>query len=261
MSDVPIRISRRGAVLEVVIDRPKANAIDARTSRMLGEVFSAFRDDPAFRVAVITGAGRQFFSAGWDVNHGANGEGADTDFGQGGFGGLQEMPGLNKPVVAAVNGLAVGGGFELALAADIIVASQEARFSLPEIRTGTIPDAATVRLPRRIPHHVAMEMLLTGRWMDAEEALRWGLVNEIAPAGDVLDRAREIARMLSEGPPLAQAAIKEAVRETEDLAFQDALNRITRRRLPAVSALYSSADHKEGADAFQKGRKPRWTGK
>ena len=145
----------------------------------------------------MTGAGERFFSAGWDLKAAAEGETPDADFGVGGFGGLQELPGLNKPVIAAVNGMAVGGGFELALSADLILAAEHARFALPEIKAGQLADAATIKLPRRIPHHVAMELLLTGRWMDAEEARRWGLVNEVVPGGSPAGpgpRARGSAR-------------------------------------------------------------------
>jgi crotonobetainyl-CoA hydratase len=132
MTDSPLEIRRVGAVLEVVLNRPKANAIDAATSRLMGEAFQGFRDDPALRVAIVTGTGR-FFSAGWDLNAAAAGEPPDADYGVGGFAGLQQLPGLDKPVIAAVNGLAVGGGFELALSADLILAAEGARFSLPEI--------------------------------------------------------------------------------------------------------------------------------
>src|SRR6266581_3702386 len=159
MAEPPLRITRNGAVLEVVLDRPPANAIDAATSRAMGECFAAFRDDPELRVAIITGAGDKLFSAGWDLKEAAEGMPPDSDYGVGGFGGLQQLPNLNKPVIAAVNGMAVGGGFELALSADLIIAAEHARFSLPEARAGTIADAATIKLPRRIPYHVAMDML------------------------------------------------------------------------------------------------------
>ena len=163
----------------------------------MGLIFQSFRDDPALRVAIVTGAGEQFFSAGWDLKAAAAGETPDSDFGVGGFGGIQELPGLNKPVIAAVNGMAVGGGFELALSADLIVAAEHARFALPEIKAGPLADAASIKLPRRIPYHVAMELLLTGRWMAAAEAERRGLVNEIVPAERLLEsgpRDRRSAR-------------------------------------------------------------------
>ncbi len=178
-----VRTTAADGILEVVLDRPKANAIDSATSRALGRTFAAFRDDPALRVAIVTGGGLKFFSAGWDLKAAAEGsERPDSDYGVGGFGGLQELPDLNKPVIAALNGMAVGGGFELALSCDLILAAEHVRFALPEIAAGTLADAATIKLPRRIPHHVAMDLLLTGRWMDAAEAKGWGLVNEILPA-------------------------------------------------------------------------------
>src|SRR5438552_8172538 len=193
----PLIVERRGPVLEVTIDRPKANAIDAATSRIMGETFLKFRDDPELRVAILTGAGEKFFCPGWDLKAAAQGEAPDSDYGVGGFGGLQELPGLDKPVIAAVNGLAFGGGFEIMISADIIIAAEHARFALPEIKSGTLADAATIRLPKRIPYHVAMEMLFTGRWMDAEEALRWGLINHVVPAEQLMERARELAVSLA----------------------------------------------------------------
>ena len=178
MTDSPVKTERRGAVLEVTLDRPKANAIDAPTSRIMGDIFAEFRDDPELRVALITGAGEKFFCPGWDLKAAAEGEAPDSDYGVGGFGGLQELPNLNKPVVAAVNGIACGGGFEWMISADIIIAAEHASFALPEINSGTLADAATIKLPKRIPYHVAMEMLLTGRWFDTAEAKHWGLINE-----------------------------------------------------------------------------------
>jgi len=261
VSDEVVRTHREGAVLEVTLDRPKANAIDVATSRKMGEVFAAFRDDPELRVAIITGAGEKFFSAGWDLKAAAGGEAVDSDYGVGGFGGLQELPGLNKPVIAALNGMAVGGGFEIALCADMILAAEHARFALPEIRAGTIADAATLKLPRRIPYHVAMDMLLTGRWMDSAEAARWGLVNEVLPADKLMTRARDLAALLASGPPLVYAAIKEVLRETQGLPFQDALNAITGRKLPSVEKLYGSEDQLEGPRAFAEKRAPVWKGR
>ena len=259
--DTPIQTRREGHILEVTLNRPKANAIDLATSRIMGEVFQDFRDDPELRVAILTGTGEKFFCPGWDLKAAADGDAVDGDYGVGGFGGLQELRDLNKPVIAAINGIACGGGLELMISCDLIYAAEHATFALPEIRSGTVADAASIKLPKRIPYHVAMELLMTGRWFDAGEAQRWGLVNEVLPADKLLDRAWEQARLLASGPPLVYAAIKEIVRDAEDSKFQDALNRITQSQLATVDKLYHSEDQLEGAKAFAEKRDPVWKGK
>ena len=250
-----------GKILEVTLDRPKANAIDLKTSRLLGETFMSFRDDPDLRVAILRAEGEKFFSAGWDLKAAAGGDAVDGDYGIGGFGGLQELGSMNKPVVCAVNGICCGGGLELALSCDLLVASETATFALPEIRSGTVADAASIKLPKRIPYHVALDLLLTGRWFDAREALQWGLLKEIVAPAELREKAWKLAELLASGPPLVQAAIKEIVREAEAMRFQDALNRITKRQLATVDRLYSSEDQIEGARAFAEKRNPVWTGR
>jgi crotonobetainyl-CoA hydratase len=257
----PIKTRREGAILEVTLDSPKANAISLKTSRVMGQVFRDFRDDDSLRVCILRAAGEKFFCPGWDLKAAADGDAVDGDYGVGGFGGLQELPNLNKPVIAAVNGICCGGGLELALSADLILCSANATFALPEIRSGTVADAASIKLPKRIPYHVAMDLLLTGRWFDAEEALRWGIVKEVTTSVDLLPKAWDLARLLESGPPLVYAAIKEVVREAENMRFQDALNRVSKRLLPTVDKLYSSEDQLEGARAFAEKRDPVWKGK
>ena len=194
-----VRTVKDGAVLEITLDRPKANAIDLQASRRLNQIVSSFRDDPDLRIAIITGAGDRFFSPGWDLKAAAAGEESDSDWGVGGFAGLNYPRNLNKPIIAAVNGIACGGGFEIVLGTDIIVMEEHAKFALPEINVGVLADAGTVKLRRRIPYHVAVEFLLTGRWMDAAEAKHWGLANHVVPKGEGMAKAREIAQQLVDG--------------------------------------------------------------
>jgi crotonobetainyl-CoA hydratase len=254
-----IRTVKDGPILEVTIDRPKANAIDLKASRRLNEIVSSFRDDPELRIAIITGAGDRFFSPGWDLKAAAAGEESDSDWGVGGFAGLNYPRNLNKPLIAAVNGIACGGGFEIVLGTDIIVMEEHAKFALPEINVGVLADAGTVKLRRRIPYHVAVEFLLTGRWMDAAEAKHWGLANHVVPKGQALPKAREIARQLMEGPPLLFPAIKQLLRHTEMVPEHEAFE--LHDSLDAVQRVVRSDDLKEGARAFSEKRKPRWTGR
>src|ERR1700689_3008447 len=237
-----------GPILEVTIDRPKANAIDLPASRRLNEVFGAFRDDPQLRVAIVTGAGERFFCAGWDLKGAAAGEESDADWGAGGFGGLNHPRNLDKPIISAVNGIACGGGFEIVLGTDIIVMEEHARFALPEINVAVLADAGTIKLRRRIPYHVAVEFLMTGRWMDAVEAKHWGLANHVVAKGECLNKAREIARQLAAGPPLLFPAIKQLLRHTEMVPEHEAF--ALHDALHGVQRVIQSEDLKEGARAF-----------
>ena len=258
MSD-GIRTAAQGAILEVTIDRPKANAIDRAGSRRLNEVFTSFRDDPALRVCIVTGAGDRFFSPGWDLKAAAAGEKSDEDWGVGGFGGLNYPRNLDKPLIAAVNGIACGGGMEIVLGTDIIVMEEHARFALPEINVGVLADAGTIKLRRRIPYHVAVEFLMTGRWMDAAEAKHWGLANHVVAKGQGLAKAREIAQQLAEGPPLLFPAIKQLLRHSEMVAEHPAFE--LHDSLAGVQKVLRSDDLKEGARAFAEKRKPVWQGR
>ncbi len=258
MSD-GIRTTTDGTILEVTIDRPKANAINLAASRRLNEVFTGFRDDPQLRVAIVTGAGDRFFSPGWDLKAAVGGEESDEDWGAGGFGGLNHPRNLDKPLIAAVNGIACGGGFEIVLGTDIIVMEEHARFALPEINVGVLADAGTIKLRRRIPYHVAVEFLMTGRWMDAAEAKHWWLANHVVPKGEGLKKAREIARQLAEGPPLLFPAIKQLLRHTEVVAENPAFE--LHDALAAVQRVIRSEDLKEGARAFAEKRRPAWKGR
>lgn len=250
-----------GHVLEITLDRPKANAIDTRVSHALCRAFCRLRDEPALRVGIITGAGERFFSAGWDLKAAAQGESITADHGPGGFAGLTELFDLNKPVIAAVNGLAVGGGFELALACDLIVAAEQAEFFLPEVTLGIIPDSGGVlRLPRLLPRQVANELLMTGDRLDARAAQRWGLVNRVVARDQVLDAAHALAQRLAANAPLALQAVKEVARDSGSLDVQAHYRAMRAGRYPVYSAMLVSADAGEGMAAHAEGRPPAWQG-
>ena len=256
-----VLVERKDSVLEITINRPKANAIDLQTSRQLGEVFCEFRDDPELRVAIITGAGDRFFSAGWDLKEVAEGSaGFDDDFGRGGFAGITELHDLNKPVIAAVNGYAVGGGFEIALSSDIIIAADHAQFFLPEIKVGVVADAACFRLPRRMPKAVAVELLLTGRRMLTDEAKHWGLVNQVVPASELMASAHELAETMAQGAPLVIAAVKEILRETEDVSLEECYRMLHAGEFAGYERMKLSEDALEGPKSFAEKRDANWKG-
>jgi crotonobetainyl-CoA hydratase len=260
MSDF-LKITRNGQILEITIDRPKANAIDAASSREMGRLFTDFRDDPDLSVAILTGAGDKFFSAGWDLKAVAAGEEYFGDFGEGGFGGFAELKGLLKPVICAVNGMAVGAGFEMLLRADFVIAAEHARFMLPEVRIGVAPDIASIMLPKLLPRQKALEILMMGRQYSAQELGFYGLVNEVVPAEQLMERARAFAQELLRAAPLSLAAVKESVHLTENLNFEESCAALRSKTWPAFMRMIASEDSKEGAKAFVEKRQPEWIGK
>lgn len=257
MTAPDVVVERRGEILIITLNRPKANAIDAATSRALHDAFMTLSRETGLRVAVVTGAGTRFFSAGWDLKAADHGEDHGADHGSGGFAGLTQLFGLTKPVIAAVNGAAHGGGVELILAAHLAVASEDACFSFPEARLGILPDAGGLnRLPTRMPRALALELLLTSREFTASEALQWGLVNRVVPAGDVLDAAIELAEQVCRAAPLSVAAILRAAERTQGLCDADAFEVLAGMR--EVSGVSTTADAQEGMRARAERRPPRW---
>lgn len=261
MSD-EVKTEIRGRVIEITLDRPKANAIDAATSKKMGAAFQRLAEDDALSVAIVTGAGERFFSAGWDLKAAADGEAPDADQGVGGFAGLTEYWALKKPVIAAVNGLALGGGFELALSADLIVAAEHAECALPEPTIGLVGDSGgVIRLPRRLPRAVAMEMLLTGRRARAEELARWGLVSRVVPGAELMTVARALADQVAACAPLSLQATKEILAATEGAGEQEAFRLMRESDLPIYRRVYASDDATEGMTALSEKRAPVWTGR
>jgi crotonobetainyl-CoA hydratase len=258
----PVRTRAADGVLTITLDRPRANAVDVATSHALYDAFARLEADPDLRAGIITGAGDRFFCAGWDLKAAAAGEAVDADHGPGGFAGLTELHGRRKPVIAAVNGIAAGGGFELALAADLVVTAEHAQFSLPEATLGIIPDSGGVlRLPRRLPRPLAVELLLTGRPLTAPEALGLGLVNEVVAGERLLPAARALAARIVAAAPLAVAAILEVLEATDGQSVQAGYATLRSGALPGYAAMLSSEDAIEGPAAFAERRPPAWRGR
>lgn len=261
-----VKVVRNGGVLEITLDNPKVNAIDITISQKLGEAFVTLRDDPELSVAIITSAGERIFSAGWDLKAVNAGEMQtdnwwEDDYGPGGFAGLTELWDLNKPVIAAVNGIVMGGGVELVLACDLIIAADHVEFTLPELHLGIIPDAGAIqRLARRLPYNKAMEMFLLGQRMTAAEAASYGLVNKVVPLDQLMDTARAWANQLTEVAPLALQSVKELLRAIEGDTIEQAFQTIRSANLPIYRQLLKSEDAQEGVNAFVEKREAKFKG-
>ena len=244
-----VRTERVGSALLITIDRPEArNAVDAATAAELSAALDELEATPELRVGVLTGAGGTF-SAGMDLKAALQGESPEIP-GRG-FGGLTEAE-LTKPLIAAVEGFAMGGGFELALGCDLIVAAENAKFGLPEVKRGLIAaGGGVVRLPERIPHHLAMEILLTGEPINGIRAGSLGLANRVVTAGETAAVALQLAEQIALNAPLALAAVKNVVRASDRWAAQRT----------EIAKLMTSADVREGMTAFAERRAPQWTGR
>lgn len=249
---------REDHVFVVTIERPEVmNALHAPGNAEMGQVFDEFAEDPDLWVAIVTGRGDRAFSAGNDLKYQASGgKGVPTP---NGFGGLTSRFDLTKPVIAAVNGVAMGGGFEIALACDIILASDQAIFALPEPRVGLAALAGGVhRLPRQIGLKQAMGMMLTGRRVGAEEGKEMGFVTQVVPHAELMKGARDWAGQIQECAPLSIRASKDvAMRGLNYASLQEAMS----QRYDSVRAMAESEDYVEGPKAFAEKRPPNWKGR
>lgn len=250
-----VLVRRSGHVLEVTINRPESrNSLHPPANEELDEVFDAYFADPDLWVAILTGAGDKAFSAGNDLVYSASGKPVHVP--KNGFAGLTSRRHLPKPVIAAVNGFAMGGGCEIALACHLVVADTTARFALSEVKVGLVAGAGgLVRLPRTVPPKLATEMILTGRRLAADEALSAGLVNRVVAAGTALEGARELAAEILDGSPTSVRASLQIMAETEGVA--DTVDAVTHPS-PALDELMLSEDMIEGVNAFAQKRKPVW---
>lgn len=250
-----VRTERIGSALLITLDRPEArNAVNAAVATGLTAALDELEADPELRTGVLTGEGGTF-SAGMDLKAALRGESPEVE-GRG-FGGLTEAEPA-KPLIAAVEGYAMGGGFELALACDLIVAAEDARFGLPEVKRGLIAaGGGVIRLPKRIPHHLAMELLLTGEPVDGRRAGELGLASRVTATGRAVTEALQLAGRLAENAPLALAAVKRVVRAADGAPDADAFA----FQRGQMKTLMASADVREGMTAFAERRPARWTGR
>jgi enoyl-CoA hydratase len=254
MSDAVLTEVSDGVAV-ITINRPEArNAVNGEVARGVAAAIEEFDSAPEVRVLVLTGAAGTF-SAGMDLKGFLSGDVPAA--GDRGFGGIVQRPPV-KPVIAAVEGYALAGGFELALACDLVVASEAAKFGLPEVRRGLVAGAGgLLRLPQRIPYHLAMEIALTGEHYTAARLHQAGLVNEIVPAGQALAAARNLAGRIALGGPLALQATKRVITESADWSRAEAFDRQSK----IIGPVFISADAREGATAFAEKRSPNWRGR
>ena len=261
-----------GRVLEITLNRPPVNAINLQTSIDLFEAFKRLQEDDELYVGIITNKEGRYFSAGWDLKEFADKgdellETADYDLGPGGLGGMSEYWGLKKPIIAAVTGSAIGGGFEMLLSADVIIAAKEVEFWLPEAKLGFLPDGGGIQqLPKRLPYNLASELILTGRKLGMQEAKHHGLVSQILEADQVLAKAHEMAVDIAQAAPLPLQAMKEIMALSTALSVEDSFVQTRKAwkkqsNLPLFEKMLHSEDYLEGSRAFSEKRPPVYKGR